>query len=74
MLGFFVIAKFAALGHASAQAHSQSATDGTGLFAPLGSLTKISYGPGLGLFVYAAGIAGITVGLARAWLNRGGGR
>jgi hypothetical protein len=70
VLGFFVVAKFASLAHASAQAHAQSANADDELFAGLGSMTEISYGPGLGLFVYAAGVLTITIGLTHAWIAR----
>ena len=70
VLGFFVIAKFASLAHANAQAHAQAVKEDSGLFPGLGSATEVSYGPGFGLFMYAAGVVTMTIGLTQKWLVR----
>lgn len=65
-LTFFVVAKFAALGHAqsSANADPNSETDffGTG--------ATMTYGAGLGLYIYAAGNVALWIGAVRAWRAR----
>ncbi len=70
VLGFFVVAKFASLAHAQAQAQAQAAKVDSGLFPGLGSATEIKYGVGLGLFVYAAGVITIAIGLGQKWIVR----
>ena len=63
LLALFVFAKVNAI--ATASSHSASDSD-LGLF---GAVPSMSYGPGLGLFVYGAGVAAIWIGAVRAWLN-----
>ena len=64
LLAFMLFAKLSALGNAST--HSASADSGLGVFGDTPSMT---YGPGLGLFVYGAGVAAIWIGITRAWLK-----
>ena len=59
---FLVFAKINAI--ATASSNASSADSGLGLF---GDTPSMSYGPGLGLFVYGAGVAGIWIGAVRAW-------
>lgn len=65
-LTFFVFAKFAALGNAQSSANA-GADQGTNLF---GSGTTMTYGAGLGLYIYAAGNIALWIGAARAWRAR----
>ncbi len=70
VLGFFVLAKFASLAHANANAQAQAAKEDSGLFPGLGSATEIHYGVGFGLFVYAAGVITIAIGVSQHWIVR----
>jgi hypothetical protein len=63
-LTFFVFAKFAALGHAQSSADASSTT------SMFGNQPTITYGPGLGLYLYSAGMVAVWIGTARAWRAR----
>jgi hypothetical protein len=65
-LTFFVFAKFAALGNAQSSANADS-NSGTDLF---GTGATMTYGAGLGLYIYAAGNVALWIGAARAWRAR----
>ena len=66
ILTFFVFAKFAALGNAQRSANADP-NSGTDLFGAGGTMT---YGAGLGLYIYAAGNVALWVGAVRAWRAR----
>ncbi|MEY2476995.1 MAG: hypothetical protein QOG87_2310, partial [Actinomycetota bacterium] len=61
LLSFFMIAKWAGLG----DAQSASSDD------VLGEVLQVDIGPGLGLFLYSAGMIAIWVGVVRSWLGSG---
>jgi hypothetical protein len=68
-LSFFVFAKVAALGHAQSTATNETASlFGNDSSTVIGGSLGVDYGPGLGLFIYGAGLLAICVGLAKAWL------
>lgn len=61
LLSMFMIAKWAGL--ADAQSSSSDSTFGEAL--------QVNTGPGLGLFLYSAGMVAIWVGVVRSWLGFG---
>jgi hypothetical protein len=70
LLMFFVFAKFAALGDAQSKSSSLDSSGASDLFGVPQTNLGLSYHAGSGLYIYAAGVVAICVGIVRAWFAR----